>query len=290
MSPFRPVCLANEDINCMTAAETAEEAAEYAAPWIEGLARAGFAAKALLYGTVGVLAARMALGNGGDAPDARGAMFSVQNAPFGRLLLGLVAVGLLGYSIWRVVQAVVDPERRGSDAKGLALRLSFAARGLTHGALAISALRLAIGNPPEGDGNDAERWAERALGVTGGRSLLWIIALSIGAYGIYQLYLAFAAKLSKQLQFGKISAELGPWVIGVSRVGIAARGIVFAMIAVLLAGAATRQSPARAGGMDDALESLTGLGKWPFIGIAIGLIAYGAYELLNARYRRIRIN
>lgn len=274
----------------MTAGETAEAAAEYAAPWIERLARIGFAAKALLYGTVGLLAARLAVGNGGRTAGARGAMTSVQEAPFGRLLLGFVALGLVGYAVWRVVQAVLDPERRGRTAKGLALRFSFAARGLIHGALAISAFRLAVGNPPEGDGNDAERWAARVLGITGGRSLLWIVALSIGAFGLYQLYRAFAAKLSKQLQFGKISAELGRWIIGVSRVGIAARGIVFIMVALLLGSAAWRQSPSRAGGIDDALQSLAGLGKWPFMAIAIGLIAYGAYELLNARYRRIRID
>lgn len=273
----------------MTAGETAEEAVEYAAPWIERLARAGFAAKALLYGTVGVLAARMALGNGGRATGAGGAMRSVQDAPYGRLLLGLIALGLLGYAVWRVVQGIVDPERRGSDVKGLALRFSFAARGLIHAGLAVTAFKLAVGNPPEGDGNDVERWAERALGVTGGRELLWLTALSIGAFGLYQLYRAFAAKLSRQLRFGKISAELGRWIIGVSRVGIAARGMVFVMLALLFAGAALRRSPERAGGIDDALLSLSGLGKWPFLGIAAGLMAYGAYELLNARYRRIRV-
>jgi Mn2+/Fe2+ NRAMP family transporter len=68
------------------------------------------------------------------------------------------------------------------------------------------------------------------------------------------------------------------------------RGIVFIMVALLLAGAALRQSPTRAGGIDDALQSLSALGKWPFTAIAVGLIAYGAYELLNARYRRIRID
>jgi hypothetical protein len=155
---------------------------------------------------------------------------------------------------------------------------------------AMTAFKLAFGNPAEGDGNDAERWAPRALGITGGRWLLWAIALSIGAFGVYQLYRAFVAKLSKQLQFGKISSELGRWILTVSRAGIAARGIVFVMVALLFAGSALRQSPDRAGGIDDALESLSGLGKWPFLSIAVGLIAYGVYELLNARYRRIRVN
>lgn len=272
----------------MTAGETAEEAVEYAAPWIERLARMGFAAKALLYSTIGVLAAHMPLGSGAQT-STEGAMHSVQHAPFGRVLIGLVAIGLIGYAVWRMIEAVMDPERRGSDLKGLALRVSFAFRSLLHAALAVSAFRLAVGSPAEGDGNDAERWVARALGITGGRWLLWLIALSIGAFGLYQLYRAFAAKLSKQLQFGRISAEVGRWIIGVSRVGIAARGIVFAMIALSLASAALQQSPARAGGIDDALESLSALGRPPFLAIAAGLIAYGLYELLNARYRRIRV-
>jgi len=273
----------------MTAADTAEEAVEYAAPWIERLARVGFAAKALLYGTIGVLAARIPFADTGNTTNTNGAMHAVQEAPFGRLLIGLVAVGLIGYAIWRIVEAIIDPERRGSGVKGLALRSSFAFRGLLHAAFAITALQLAIGNPAESDGNDAERWAARALGIAGGRWVLWAIALSIGAYGAYQIYRAFAAKLSKQLQFGRISQEVGRWIIGVSRVGIAARGIVFGTIAVLFAGSASRQSAATAGGSDDALESLARLGRWPLLAIAAGLIAYGAYEMLNARYRRIRV-
>lgn len=274
----------------MTAGETAEAAVEHAAPWIERLARVGYAAKALLYATIGLLAANMPFGNGGRTPTTQNAMHSVQQAPAGRIMIGAVAIGLIGYAVWRIVEAVFDPERRGSGTKGLALRLSFAFRGIVHAALAITAFRLAFGSVVENDGNDAERWAARALGITGGRWLLWMIALSIGAFGLYQLYRAFAAKLSKQLQFGRISAEVGRWIIGVSRAGIAARGIVFTMVAILLAGSALRKSPARAGGLDDALQSLSGLGRGPFLAIAAGLIAYGAYEALNARYRRIRVN
>lgn len=273
----------------MTAGENAEAAAEYAAPWIERLARMGYAAKALLYGTIGVLAAHMPFGNAGRSPTTQNAMHSVQHAPGGRIMIGAVAIGLIGYAVWRIVEALLDPERRGTNMKGLALRVSFAFRGIVHAALAVTAFRLAFGSMVENDGNDAERWAARALGITGGRWLLWLIALSIGAFGVYQLYRAFAAKLSKQLQFGRISVEVGHWIIGVSRAGIAARGIVFTMVAILLASSATRESAARAGGLDDALQSLSALGRGPFLAIALGLIAYGAYEALNARYRRIRV-
>jgi hypothetical protein len=263
-----------------------------AAPWIERLARVGYAAKALLYATIGVLAAKAARGTaGGRAPDTRGALATVLAAPFGRAMLWRIALGLLGYAAWRIVEAVTDPERRGSDAKGLAMRGSFAARGLLHGALAFSALRLAMGSARSGDaggGGQSEQMTARALDLPGGTALVWAIALGVGGYGLYQLYRAAVAKLSKQLDLGRMSAEAGRWVVTVSRLGIGARGIVFLAIALLLARAARQHDAEQAGGIGDALRSLGALGRWPYAAIALGLVAYGVYELLNARYRRIR--
>src|SRR5687767_8096147 len=93
-----PLCprvrLADDHATEMTAGETAEAAVEYAAPWIERLARMGFAAKALLYTTIGILAAQMPFGDGQRA-STQAAMHSVQHAPFGRFLIGLVAIGLV---------------------------------------------------------------------------------------------------------------------------------------------------------------------------------------------------
>src|SRR4051812_41737566 len=103
-----------------------------AAPWVESLARVGFVAKGLLYATIGVLAGCAGLGRGGDTTDTRGAMASLVSAPFGRTLLILIAIGLIGYSVWRFVEAITDPDRRGNDAKGLAMRTGFFIRAGVH--------------------------------------------------------------------------------------------------------------------------------------------------------------
>lgn len=267
----------------------ASQAAGSVAPWIEILARVGYTAKALLYGTIGVLAAQAALGAGGRTTDTRGAMRELLDAPLGGVRLGLIAIGLFGYAAWRIVEAITDPERRGTDAKGLAMRASFVARGLLHAGLGVSALRLVFGDrDASGGGQRADSYTARAMDL-GGESLVWAGALAIGGYGLYQLYRAIVAKLSKQLDLGRMSAEAGHWVIGVSRVGIGARGIVFGAIGVLLARAAAKHSPGEAGGVADALDMLARIGRWPFAAVAIGLVAYGAYELLNARYRRIDV-
>jgi hypothetical protein len=78
-------------------------------------------------------------------------------------------------------------------------------------------------------------------------------------------------------------------VIGLSRAGIAARGVVFGLIGVLMVRAARQHDPEQAGGLRESLEMLEGMGRWPLGLVALGLVAYGVYELLNARYRRIRV-
>ncbi|HXG70253.1 MAG TPA: DUF1206 domain-containing protein [Gemmatimonadaceae bacterium] len=270
----------------MTATATRE-----AAPWIERLARVGYAAKAVLYATIGVLAASAALSGGGRTTDTRGAMGTVLAAPFGRVLLMVVGAGLFGYALWRMVEAINDPENRGSDAKGIALRFSFAARSLAHAALGFTAFGIAAAGRPDSEAPDGpELWTARALEMPGGRGIVLAVAAGIIGYALYQLYRAAAAKLSKKLELHTLSPSAQRLVIATSRFGIGARGLVFGMIGVLMLRAARQDSAEKAGGIGDALKALSDLGKWPFAVIAIGLIAYGGYELLNARFRRIRVD
>jgi hypothetical protein len=262
---------------------------EMAAPWVEHLARIGYGAKALLYITIGILAAQAGLGRGGRTTDTHGALEAMYGVTLGRVLLIVVAAGLLGYALWRVVQAIFDPEQRGVGFKGIALRLGFAGRGLFHGALGIAALRLAASGTPVGDANHSRTWAARAFALPGGELLVWGSAAFIIGYGLYQLYRAYAPKLGRQLQLGRIPDGALGLVVGVSRFGIAARGVVFCLMGFFLARAAARHDAGEAGGLRESLGTVAGWGRWPFVVVALGLVAYGVYELVNARYRRIRV-
>jgi hypothetical protein len=68
-------------------------------------ARAGFLSRGLIYAIIGVLALKLALGDGGKTTNQQGAQRTVARQPFGKVLLVLVAAGLAGYSIWRLVRA-----------------------------------------------------------------------------------------------------------------------------------------------------------------------------------------
>lgn len=284
----------------MARIEVGRAAANDASPWIERLARAGFVAKALLYGTIGSLAALAAFRRGGRSTDTRGAMTTLLDAPLGQAIVVAMALGLFGYAVWRIVEGALDPERRGTDVKAMAVRGSFIVRGLAHAALGVSAVRLAFrrsgggapgsGGAADGSGIDQGREATRtAFDLPGGEWIVIAVAIGIAGYGVYQLYRAAAAKLSKQLDLAEMSREAGRWVIGVSRFGIAARGAVFMAVGWTVFFAARRHDASRAGGVREALDVIRDVGRWPFAAVALGLVAYGVYQLLNARYRRVRV-
>jgi hypothetical protein len=258
------------------------------APWIERLARVGFVAKAVLYGIVGMLAAQAALGWGGRTTDTSGALRELLGAPYGRAMLYAIALGLLGYTGWLVVRAIADPERRGTSFKGIALRVGYLFRGIFHGALALGALRLARGSGDAGGGG-ARHAAGRVLDLPGGELLLWLAAAGIIGYGLYQLYRAFTAKLGRDLALSELPPGTAHRIVAVSRIGIAARGVVFCLVGYFAIRAASEHNPSEAGGLAESLRAVAALGRWPFLAVALGLIAYGVYELVNARYRRIQV-
>ena len=259
------------------------------APWVERLARVGYAAKAVLYITVGYLAAEAGLGPGGRLTDTEGALRVVHQASYGQALLLLIAAGLCGYAVWRLVEALVDPERRGTGPKGIALRLGFAIRGLFHGVLGITAFRLALGEASGGSGGETRRWTERAFDLPAGELLVGLAGAWVAGYGVYQFYRAATPKMRRHLQLSEVPERIRGWVLGVSRFGIAARGVVFCLIGYFLAEAALRHDAGQAGGIRESLRALSELGRWPFVIVAAGLIAYGVYELVNARFRLIKV-
>ncbi len=59
--------------------------------------------------------------------------------PHGQFLLGVIAIGLAGYAIWRFVQSIEDTENKGSDTKGIDLRIGYAAIGFIYASLAVPA-------------------------------------------------------------------------------------------------------------------------------------------------------
>jgi hypothetical protein len=243
---------------------------------IERLARLGYASIGIVYMLVGAFAFfRQRHRVGGQ----ESAFAFIAHQPFGRIAVVVMTLGLAGYAFWRILSAITDSERRGNDAKGLALRAGSFFRGLAYAWIAVELVR---GGKSHGD--KARHWTATVMDKPFGVWLVALAGLGILAYGVYQLYAAWDAKLSKRIRLGAMDARVRTKVVAISRFGIGARGAVFLIVGFSLVRAAWHHTAAAVHGTSGALRVLPDVVLIP---VGAGLIAYGIYALVNARYRRI---
>jgi Domain of Unknown Function (DUF1206) len=266
--------------------EVADEVAR--SPWVERLARFGYAAKGVVYIVAGALAVMTAAGVGGELTDARGAMRQIARQPFGRTLLGVVACGLVAYVLWRWVQSITDADRKGRTPKGLALRAAYFGSGTVYAGLALAAARIVFGADEAGP-SATQSWTARLMSLPFGDKLALLAGLSVIGFGLYQCYKGYSAKFRKRLKLRDMTERAERWATLAGRLGYAARGVVFCIVGALIVQAARHFNPGHARGLDGALQALARQSFGPFVlgAVAAGLVAYGVFSLVEARYRRI---
>jgi hypothetical protein len=254
---------------------------------VEPLARAGFAAKGVVYLILGALLTRAALGAGGRLTNPRGALRTLVGESYGRPLLAVLALGLVGYALWRFLEAFADANRSGTKPGALAVRAGYAASGFIYGSLAVYTAGLAFRFDGDGSAGGAlDQWISASMA----HWLVPLVGVGLIAYAIQQFAGAWQGKLDSRLSAGTAAREAGAWVIAVSRFGVAARACVFVGLGALLLTVRARSASAAADtDMTDSLRWLSQLpsGRWVLAAVALGLGAYGIYQLLHARYRRI---
>lgn len=252
-----------------------------------GMARFGYAARGVVHVMVGTLALAAAIGPGGETTGSRGALHTLFTQPFGYVILTVIALGLLGYSAWRFIDAVFDTEDRGSDAKGIAQRLIRVGSSVTYLMLAISAAGLLIGNAARSDDDaGAQDWTAWLLQQPFGRWLVGAVGLAIIGGGVVMLVAAWRARFTKHLNYPR---EYEGWIVTVGRLGYTARGIVFGIVGGFLILAATTFDPEHAHGIGGALEELQKQPYgWVLLGlVAAGLFAFGVFGFVQAKFRSI---
>lgn len=255
-------------------------------PGVEVLARFGYAAKGVVYVVVGGLAVQAVLGAGGETTGEEGALRAIGAQPFGRLLLWALAIGLVGYALWRFVEALLDVEAKGTGAAGLASRGGYLASGVIHGFLALYAFKLATGDGGGGEGGTESATAE-ALTQPFGAWLVGLAGLAVIGYAGREAYRSYTRQYRREVAFGRLDLRVQRWIDRTGRLGLASRSVVFGLIGFFLLAAALRSDPSQARGLEGALDTLTRrpYGPWLLGIVAAGLVAYGVWSMVKARYR-----
>lgn len=268
--------------------QSARQAASH--PWVERLARFGYAAKGVVYFIVGLLAAQAAFGPGGQTTDTDGALSTILHQPFGKFLLALTAIGLIGYALWRFVQTIVDPEHSGepNSAQRILQRIGYAFSAIAYTGLAFTAVQL-IRGIDSGGGDSTRDWTARLMDQPFGRWLVGLAGLVVLAVGVSYLYQAYKASFQRSFNLHRMNTTQRRWAKWLGQFGIAARGVVFGIIGSFLVLAAFQSNPNQARGLGGVLATLARqpFGPWLLGSIALGLIAYSGNCIIEARYRRI---
>jgi hypothetical protein len=252
----------------------------------EWLARAGIATRGVIYAIIGVLAIKLALGSGGETTNQQGALAEIAKQPFGKALLILMAIGLAGYAIWRLVRAAIGHGPEASD--DTKERIDGLVSGIGYISLFITAVSILIGSGSGGSGGP-DKATSGVLGWPGGQILVGIAGLIIIGVGLEQGYKGLTEKFLEKSKTERMSENAKRSFSALGIFGHLARMVVFALIGYFLVRAAIDYDPDKAIGLDGALAALRDASYGPILlGIvAAGLIGFAAYSIADARYRKV---
>ena len=270
------------------ARQHAEDAADKASPWVDGIARAGYIAKGVVYAAVGVLAAQVALGMGGRTTGTGGAVESIGSQPLGKVVLVLLALGLIGYALWKLVQGIMDPDEKGKDIQGIVRRGAYGGSALIHLGIAFSAVEELFG--PEGQSTTLDQWTAWVMSYQPpiGQILVGLIGLGVISVGLYQFYAGATARFKSDMNYYHVD-EAARWAMLTGRIGTVARAVVILVAGSFVLLAAWQADPKETRGLGGSLKTLIQQPAGPYLlGIvAAGLVTYGFFMLVVARYRDI---
>ncbi|MGR4849549.1 DUF1206 domain-containing protein [Streptomyces sp. LARHCF252] len=256
----------------------------------EGAARAGLAARGVIYLLVGALALQIAFGDTKEQADRGGALAAISQKPYGAVMLWALGIGLVGMALWRLSEVCFGSV--GQDGRSARKRLLAAVRCAFYVFVAYSVLSFAASRDQSGGGSSDQQSRDataRALEIPAGQWLVAAAGIAIVAAGGWIGVRAVLRKYHDKLRLGQMGPRTRRLVDVTGVAGGAARGLVFAVAGVFAVRAAIDYEPDKAKGLDDTLRTFaeTPVGPWLLVCVAAGLVLFGVFSFSMARWRRV---
>jgi hypothetical protein len=262
---------------------------------------AGFFTKGVVYILVGVLTFMAAFGLGGDVTSTDGVIKFLLQLPLGSILVGLVALGLFAYTLWRLAQMWLRPKKNGSkkpdDWKGFFTRFRYFYSAVFYAIIAYSFAKPLVsdltGSAQAGAPSEGNEQQKAALGEIlsheWGTMLIWALAIIVGAQAIWQFRLAYTARFMKKIdKYPDLKHEY-EFIRKSGRFGYAARGVVFGIISFFLIKVILSHNADVYKGTEGALQYLLSFSYGSLLlgATATGLIGYGIFNMMVARHAKL---
>lgn len=253
-------------------------------PALRVLARLGLIARGVVYGVIGVLSFKLALGTGGRTESQTGALKTIAKQEFGLVLLIILMVGLVGYALWRLVDGFTGS---GSQDKPVR-RIAAIGSGLAYAALAYVAVEIIVGLGTSSSSSPS-RTTAGVLSWPAGPEMVFVAGLGLIGGGAFQVHKGISRKFLKDSETERMHRTTRTAFTDLGIAGYVARGVTFALIGYGLIKAAVDYSPKSAVGLDGALAQLEHAAAGPFLlgVVALGFVAFALYSIADSRYHRL---
>jgi uncharacterized membrane protein YfcA len=154
----------------------------------------------------------------------------------------------------------------------------------------VTAVKLLAGSGAGKGGDDeATTWSARLLAHSYGQWLVGLFGAALIVTGIVLAVRAFQQKFAEHLKTSELSPWQQRWLPTLGTFGYFARGVVAGLVGVFFVKAAVTFDPKQATGVDGSLERLARAshGTWVLAAVALGLISFGLFSFVEARYRKV---
>jgi hypothetical protein len=277
--------------------KVAEVAREH--PGLVTLAKAGWAAKGVVYVIVGIIAIPIAVngldggqssGGEGEASQA-GAVAEIAESPFGATALWLVAAGLALYVVWRLISIALPAE---DSVKTWLTRAGYLLSVAIYVSLAWSAISLARysggGSGQDSEDSRVDRITRDVMEWTGGRWLVGLVGIGILVIGAVFIHRGVTAGFRDELEGGGVGPIGHETLVRLGQAGWIGRGVMMLLVGWFVTRAAIEFDPDEATGIDGALREATAntLGALLALVAAVGLVLYGAFCVVSAPRARLK--
>ena len=252
---------------------------------VGALGRVGLVARGLVYLLIGWITLMIALARRSTEADRTGALELVAGKPFGFIVLWFLIVGFAGMAVWMAVLAI-RPGRRGE--RGIGSRLAAGATALLYAVAGYTTARYAVTGHARSTNQVSTDYTAVAMRHPGGQVLVAAVGAGLVIGGAVMIKRGIGRQFAKDLRTGSMSAAARRAIVWLGAAGQVARAVIAVAAGAFLIDAAVTYDPARARGVDGTLRAFASapLGPLVLIVIAAGLVAFGAYSMCEARWRR----
>ena len=252
--------------------------------WALPVMRAGYAGRGIVYTVVAGVSLWSILMGGGEAGGPSETFGTLTDSAFGIAVLAAIALGMLAYAVWRVVDATYDLEDYGTDLKGIIARGGMFVTGTLHLTVGMVAVIAILRSGSEG-GSGVSDAVANVMSWPAGIFLVGVAGVATIGAGIYYLHKAWTRAYREVLMGNHFTRNWDPAL----RAGVAAQGLIVLLIGGFLLYAAMTADPQQAGGVGEAFAWLheQAYGQILVILVCIGLLGFALFCFVNAAYRII---